>query len=126
MFSPKGKEYSKSWNGASNKGMKVLLYKGMKVGDLQQVDVEMKDPVFEPVDHICTSQDESNFKFNRLKPDEKRKTEHLLRGHQNIVALRSREYGLTSLAEHKIETCKRSNTNKAIAPTFTKCTSNYC
>ena len=81
----------------------VKLYKGMKVGDLQQVDVEMKDPLFEPEDHICTSQDESNFKFNHLKPDEKR-MKHLLRSHQDIYASSSGEFGLISLAEHKIQT----------------------
>ena len=82
----------------------VKLYKGMKVGDLQQVDVEMKDPLFEPEDHICTNQDESNFKFNLLKPDEKRRMEHLLRSHQDIYASSSGEFGLTSLAEQKIQT----------------------
>ena len=46
----------------------VKLYKRMKVGDLQQVDVEMKDPV------------------------------------SNIYASSSGEFGLTSLAEQKIET----------------------
>ena len=81
----------------------VKLYKRMKVGDLQQVDVEMKDPVFEPEDHICTNQDESNFKFNHLKPDEKR-MEHLLRSHQDIYASSSGEFGLTLLAEHNIQT----------------------
>ena len=56
-----------------------------------------------PEDHICTSQDESNFKFNHLKPDEKR-MKHLLRSHQDIYASSSGEFGLISLAEHKIQT----------------------
>ena len=79
----------------------VMLYRGMKVGNLQQVDdVDMSDPVFTSKD----TKSEVDFDLNHLQPEEKSQMEHLLNSHSNIFSTSSGDLGLTSLSEHKIET----------------------
>jgi hypothetical protein len=80
----------------------VKLYKGMKVGNLQQVaDVEMTDPLFMPRE---LRNEQVDFDLHHLQPHQKRQMQHLLNSHHNIFATSSGELGLTSLSEHKIET----------------------
>ena len=79
----------------------VKLYRGMKVGNLQQVDdVDMTDPVFTSKD----TKSEVDFDLNHIQPEEKSQMEHLLNSHSNIFSSSSGDLGLTSLSEHKIET----------------------
>ena len=69
----------------------VKLYKGMKVGNLLQVDdVEMADPVFTSKD----VQNDVDFDLNHLLPNEKRQMECLLNSHRNIFATSSEDLGL--------------------------------
>ena len=79
----------------------VKLYRGMKVGNLQQVDdVDMTDPILTSKD----TKNERDFDLNHLQPEEKSQMEHLLNSHVDIFSTSSGDLGLTSLSEHKIET----------------------
>ncbi|CAB3992853.1 Hypothetical predicted protein [Paramuricea clavata] len=73
----------------------IKLYKGMTVGQLQQVDDELRDPTV--INSKCgTPSAEHKIKFE---------LEHLsVNKHQDVFAKTSSELGVTTLAEHKIET----------------------
>ena len=83
----------------------IKLYKGMSLGQLQEVDIESKDPTF--INSKCgpTSADSKiEFDLELLSGEEREKMENLLNGHQDVFAKSSSELGLTTLVEHKIET----------------------
>ena len=66
----------------------VKLYKGMKVGNLQQVDdVEMSNPILIPKDSI----NDVNFQLDHLQPEPKARMEHLLNSPNDMFATSSGE-----------------------------------
>eukprot|EP00794_Sanderia_malayensis_P013568 gene13568-14969_t len=66
----------------------VKLYKGTNIGCLQQIDVEMNDPVLDPGGNTDSSsqQCELNFDLENLKPDERKLMDNVLREYQDIFA----------------------------------------
>eukprot|EP00112_Aurelia_sp_Birch-Aquarium-sp1_P002037 Seg1221.15 transcript_id=Seg1221.15/GoldUCD/mRNA.D3Y31 product="Zinc finger protein GIS2" protein_id=Seg1221.15/GoldUCD/D3Y31 len=86
----------------------VKLYKGTNVGCLQQVDVEMNDPVLDSGGNANSNdfseQQELHFDLESLKPEEREQMSSVLKEYQGIFATNLSEIGLTSHAEHKIET----------------------
>ena len=82
----------------------VKLYKGMKVGDLQIMDVDCEDPILD--EGGCDSRLFTDFDFNieHLKSDEKEKLSRVLNTFSDVFAKTSNDLGKTSLTEHKIET----------------------
>ena len=86
----------------------VKLYKGTNVGCLQQIDVEMVDPVLDSGGNAnlnrISEQNELQFDLESLKPEERDQMSVLLKEYQDIFATNLSEIGLTSQTEHKIET----------------------
>ena len=83
----------------------IKLYKGMAVGQLQQIDDELRDPTFN--DSKCSTpfvEDKVRFELEHLPDRERERMEDLLNRHQEVFAKDSSELGLTTLVEHKIET----------------------
>ncbi|CAB4013729.1 Transposon Ty3-G Gag-Pol poly [Paramuricea clavata] len=83
----------------------IKLYKGMTVGELQQVDDELRDPTF--INSKCdtpSAEDKIKFELEHLSGEERERMENLLNKHQDVFAENSSELGVTTLAEHKIET----------------------
>ena len=76
----------------------------MKVGDLQIMDVDCKDPILD--EGGCDSSLFTDFDFNikHLKSHEKEKLGRVLNTFSNIFAKTSNDLGKTSLTEHKIDT----------------------
>ncbi|CAB4011611.1 Retrovirus-related Pol poly from transposon [Paramuricea clavata] len=82
----------------------IKLYKGMTVGQLQQVDDELRDPTF--INSKCgtPSADKIKFELEHLSGEERERMKNLLNKHQDVFTKNSSELGVTTLAEHKIET----------------------
>ena len=83
----------------------IKLYKGMSLGQLQEVDAESRDPTF--INSKCGSPSADSkieFDLEHLFAEEREKMENLLNGHQDVFAKSSSELDLTTLEEHKIET----------------------
>ena len=82
----------------------IKLYKGMTVGQLQQVDEELGDPTFiDPEQEISTG-DKIKFELEYLLSEERERMENLLNEHQDVFAKNSGDLGLTTLVEHRIDT----------------------
>ena len=82
----------------------IKLYKGMTVGQLQQVDEELGDPTFiDPEQEISTG-DKIKFELEHLSSEERERMENLLNEHQDVFAKNSGDLGLTTLVEHRIDT----------------------
>ncbi|CAB3986622.1 Transposon Ty3-G Gag-Pol poly [Paramuricea clavata] len=83
----------------------IKLCKGMTVGQLQQVGDELRDPTF--INSKCgtpSAEDKIKFELEHLSGEEREKMENLLNKYQDVFAKNSSELGVTTLAEHKIET----------------------
>ena len=86
----------------------VKLYKGTSVGCLQQVDIEMNDPILDSGGNANSNdfseQPELHFNLENLKPEEREQMSSVLKEYQGIFATNLSEIGLTTQAEHRIET----------------------
>ena len=82
----------------------VKLYKGTNVGCLHQIDVELNDPVLQSKGINQENSREVQFSLDHLKPAEKEQMENVLGEYRGLFANDLSELGLTSQAEHRIQT----------------------
>ena len=82
----------------------VKLYKGTNVGYLQQIDVELNDPVLQSHGINQENSNKVPVSLDHLKPAEKEQMSNILRQYQGLFANDLSHLGLTSQAEHRIET----------------------
>ena len=82
----------------------VKLYKGTNVGYLQQIDVELNDPVLQSHGINQENSNKVHVSLDHLKPAEKEQMSNILRQYQGLFANDLSHLGLTSQAEHRIET----------------------
>ena len=82
----------------------VKLYKGMKVGDLQVMDIDCKDPILDEGGCDSSLFTDLDFNIEHLKLKEKEKLGRVLNTFSNVFAKTSNDLGKTSLTEHRIET----------------------
>ncbi len=82
----------------------IKLYKGMTVGQLQQVDEELGDPTFIDPEREISTGDKIKFELEHLLSEERERMENLLNEHQDVFAKNSGDLGLTTLVEHRIDT----------------------
>ena len=77
----------------------------MTVGQLQQIDDELRDPtLIDSKDDTPSPNDKIRFELEHLSGKERERMENLLNRHQDVFARDSSELGLTTLVEHKIGT----------------------
>ena len=82
----------------------VKLCKGMKVGDLQIMDVDCKDPILDEGGCDSSLFTDLDFNIEHLKSEEKEKLGRILNTFSDVFAKPSNDLGKTSLTEHRIET----------------------
>ena len=64
----------------------IKLYKGMTVGQLQQIDDELRDPSFDMDSDNCNTAVKAKYDLEHLSTKERERMEHLLDKHQDIFA----------------------------------------